>query len=68
MQYGSLYPTLVGSLQPCLGLGGGLSSSRRRMGAAVRKARSRLDTGIRKLIEAWIDEQKQKLAGGKNPK
>jgi hypothetical protein len=26
------------------------------------------DTGIRKLIEAWIEEQKQKLASGKNPK
>ena len=23
------------------------------------------DTGIRKLIEAWIEEQKQKLASGK---
>jgi hypothetical protein len=26
------------------------------------------DTGIRKLIEAWIQEQKQKLASGKIPK
>ncbi len=25
------------------------------------------DTGIRKLIEAWIEEPKQKLACGKNP-
>ena len=26
-----------------------------------------VDNGIRKLIEAWIEEQKQKLASGKNP-
>jgi hypothetical protein len=26
------------------------------------------DTGIRNLIEAWIEEQKQKLASAKNPK
>jgi len=26
------------------------------------------DTGIRKLIEAWIKEEKQKLVSGKNPK
>jgi hypothetical protein len=26
------------------------------------------DSGIRTLIEAWIHEQKQKLASGKNPK
>jgi len=29
---------------------------------------SAADTGIRKLIEAWIEEQKQKLASAKNPK
>jgi len=33
----------------------------------LEKARDQCtDTGIRKLIEAWIEEQKQKLASGKN--
>jgi hypothetical protein len=27
-----------------------------------------VDTGIRKVIEAWIEEQEQKLASGKIPK
>ena len=26
-----------------------------------------VDSGMRKLIEAWIEEQKQKFASGKNP-
>lgn len=26
------------------------------------------DSGIRKLIEAWIEKEKQKLASDKNPK
>jgi hypothetical protein len=35
----------------------------------LEKARDEcVDTGIRKLIEAWIEEQEQKLASGKNPK
>jgi hypothetical protein len=34
----------------------------------LEKARDQCaDTGIRKLIEAWIEEQKHKLAFGKNP-
>jgi hypothetical protein len=37
--------------------------------ARLEKARDACaDTGIRKLIEAWIEEQKQKLASRKNPK
>jgi len=68
MQYGSLYPTLVGSLQPCLGLGGGLLVKPPPQGAAVRKARSRLRYRHPQADRGLIDEQKQKLAGGKNPK
>ncbi len=35
----------------------------------LEKARDEcIDTGIRKLIEAWIEEQKQKVVSGKSTK